>query len=31
MRTRFKHWFAVASLWLIGVAVLLGTDGWRWT
>jgi hypothetical protein len=42
MRTRSKHWladripiykrwFAVASLWLIGVAVLLGTDGWRWT
>jgi hypothetical protein len=31
MRTRSKHWLTVASLWLVGVAVLLGTDGWRWT
>jgi hypothetical protein len=28
---RSWHWFAVANLWLIGVAVLLGTDGFRWT
>lgn len=31
MRTRLKQWLTVASLWLVGVAVLLGTDGWRWT
>jgi hypothetical protein len=26
-----KHWFVAASLWLIGAAVLLGTNGFRWT
>ena len=28
---RSKHWFAVATLWLIGVAVLLSPDSWRWS
>jgi hypothetical protein len=27
---RSKHWFA-ATLWLVGVAILLGVDGYRWT
>ena len=27
---RSKHWFA-ATLWLIGAAVLLGTNGFHWT
>jgi hypothetical protein len=31
MLTRSKHWFAVVSLWLVGVVVLLGIDGYRWT
>jgi hypothetical protein len=30
MRSRFRHSFAVASLCLIGVVVVLGTDGLRW-
>jgi hypothetical protein len=28
---RSKHWLATATLWLIGAAVLLSTNGWRWT
>jgi hypothetical protein len=28
---RSKHWFAAATLWVVGVAVLLGTNGFRWT
>jgi hypothetical protein len=28
---RSKHWLATATLWLIGAAVLLNTNGWRWT
>jgi hypothetical protein len=28
---RSKHWFAAATLWVVGVAVLLGTYGFRWT
>ena len=31
MLTRSKHWLAAATLWLIGAAVLLGTNGFRWT
>jgi hypothetical protein len=31
MRSRFRHSFAVASLWLIGVVVVPGTDGLRRT
>jgi hypothetical protein len=27
---RSKHWFAVASMWLIAAAVLLMPDGWHW-
>jgi hypothetical protein len=30
MLTRSRYWFAVATLWLIGVAVVLSPDGWRW-
>jgi hypothetical protein len=28
---RSKHWFVTATLWLIGAAVLLSTDSWRWS
>jgi hypothetical protein len=28
---RQKHWFVAATMWLLGAAVLLGTDGFRWT
>ena len=28
---RSKHWFVTATLWLIGAAVLLHTDSWRWS
>jgi hypothetical protein len=28
---RSKHWFAAATVWVVGVAVLLGTYGFRWT
>jgi hypothetical protein len=31
MFRRAKSWLPVASLWLIGAAVVLGADGWRWT
>ena len=31
MRTRSKHWFAVATVWLIGVTILLEPDKWRWS
>ena len=27
---RSKHWYAVATMWLIGAAVLLSPDGWHW-
>lgn len=27
---RSKHWFAAAALWMVGVAVLLGANGYRW-
>jgi hypothetical protein len=30
MRTRSKHWFAVATVWLVGCALLLQPDKWRW-
>lgn len=30
MRTRSKHWFAVATLWLVGAAIVLQPDKWRW-
>jgi hypothetical protein len=30
MLKRSKHWFAVASLWLLAVAVVLAPEGWRW-
>jgi len=30
MRTRSKHWFAVATMWLIGAAALLSIDNWHW-
>jgi hypothetical protein len=27
---RSWHWTSAAALWLLGVAVLLGTNGFRW-
>jgi hypothetical protein len=30
MRTRSKHWLAVASLWLMAVVVVLAPEGFRW-
>jgi hypothetical protein len=27
---RSKHWFAVAPLWLVGVALVLTPLGWHW-
>jgi hypothetical protein len=31
MRTRSKHWFAVATVWLIAVTLYLQPDKWRWS
>jgi hypothetical protein len=28
---RSKHWFAVATLWLAAVAIVLTPDSWRWS
>jgi hypothetical protein len=28
---RSKHWYAVATMWLIAAAVLLSPDNWRWS
>jgi hypothetical protein len=28
---RSKHWFAVATLWLAAVAILLAPNSWRWS
>ena len=30
MLSRSKHWFAVASMWLIAAGVLLSPYGWHW-
>jgi hypothetical protein len=26
-----KHWFAAATPWMLGVAVLVGANGFHWT